>query len=228
MPSDPTQPEGPKGLAVMTITVLAVLAGAFVVEVIASTAARPGLLLEDPQEWRFGTYTLLSLGGLSKTLVVKDGQWWRLLTAPLLHGGPVHILLNGLAMAIMGARLERLVGPAWLLGIFAGSAICGGLSSLVLNPEWVVSVGASGGIMGLFAAAAVVSFHLETSSKARADLRDDALRVMLPTLIPALLIPSSGGAQNGIDVAAHLGGALAGLAFGALLLGRWGDLGGTR
>ncbi len=206
--------KGERGPPVATIALVLVLAGAFLVEIGFSNAGLhggAGVLKPD-------LATLDRLGALDKRLVLDQGQWWRLLTAPLLHGGVEHILLNSFALLLISPRLEKLIGSGWYAADFAVSALAGGLLSLALNPMSLVSVGASGGIMGLFTSAVVASYHLPPGSGMRMGLQGDALRVLVPTLIPALLIPLSGGSQNGIDVAAHLGGALGGLAVGLVCM----------
>ena len=112
--------------------------------------------------------TLIALGGLNGTLVLHDGEWYRLFSAPLLHGGMVHLGMNGLALLISGGLLERLVGRAWLLALFAIGALGGSLMSLAINPPTLVSVGASGAIMGLLAAGLVLSLPASPGSSAHA------------------------------------------------------------
>lgn len=51
------------------------------------------------------------LGGCRKNGVVLpgvlvQGEWWRLLTAPFLHGGLLHLFLNMLAIHWLGPPLE--------------------------------------------------------------------------------------------------------------------------
>src|SRR5208283_6230464 len=94
-----------------------------------------------------------------KSLVLEDGQWWRLFSAPLLHGGLLHIAFNGIALYFAGAVLENVIGRAWFAGVFAVSAVTGSAMSLLINPDSLISVGASGAIMGLFAAAFVVAYR---------------------------------------------------------------------
>src|SRR5438067_2497075 len=44
--------------------------------------------------------------------LVVQGQWWRLITSTFLHGGFLHILLNGYALYVIGMDLEGLMGRA--------------------------------------------------------------------------------------------------------------------
>src|SRR5215212_1453552 len=56
--------------------------------------------------------------GANLHIRVMDGQWWRLVTATFLHGGLLHILLNGYALYVIGMDLEGLVGKARFAAIY--------------------------------------------------------------------------------------------------------------
>ena len=163
---------------------------------------------------RLSPQTLVRLGGMSRGLV-DAGQWWRLLTAPLLHASLSHLLLNGLALVLGGYHFERLLGRRWFFLVFAGSALAGVTASYLLNDSNAVTVGASGGIMGLCVAAVVVAFMHPPA--ARAGIALLAVRIIIPTLIP----PAGGAGALRVDYAAHIGGALGGLAIGLLAASVW-------
>lgn len=93
------------------------------------------------------------LGAIVPSLV-EEGQWHRLITGTLLHGGLIHIYLNGLAIWIFGGILERLIGGHRLMIIYLTSAVAGSVASLLASKAQL-SLGASGaafGIIGAFAA----------------------------------------------------------------------------
>jgi rhomboid protease GluP len=161
--------------------------------------------------------TLVALGALDKSLVLEGGQWWRLFSAPLLHGGLIHIALNSLALFFAGAVLENVIGRAWLAAVFAISGIAGATMSLFVNPESLISVGASGAIMGLFAAAFAISYRYPAASPMRTFLQSGSLRVLIPSLIPLF----DGLFGQKIDFAAHIGGAIGGVLVGAGLVAVW-------
>lgn len=160
--------------------------------------------------------SLAVLGGVIGERVWQDGEWWRLATAPLLHADLAHIGFNGLALWLAGALLERLVGWRWFAAIFAVSALGGALASLWINGPDIVGVGASGGVVGLFAAAIVASFHFPVGAS-RSRLQVGAMQILIPSLLP--VISASAGLH--IDYAAHFGGAVAGGLLAALLLRLW-------
>lgn len=161
---------------------------------------------------------LVATGALVPPLVLEHGHYHRLLSAAALHGGLVHLLLNGLALAAGGALLEPLLGRAWLLAILLVSVLGGSVASLLLNGPDLVSVGASGGIMGILAAAALTSRRLPHGPE-----RTSAQLTLLGFLVPALIPLATHRLGGRVDYAAHLGGLLAGGALGLVALRTWGD-----
>src|SRR5258708_2216407 len=155
-----------------------------------------------------GMRSLVAFGGLNGSLVLHSGEWWRVFTAPLLHGSLSHILGNSLALLFAGWILERVIGHAWFAALFVLGALGGAAGSLAANSPNVLSVGASGAIMALLAAALVCSFIFE-SAQLRRRMQKVSLRFLIPSLAPALL-PL--GVGTGTDYGAHIGGALAGAA----------------
>ncbi len=165
----------------------------------------------------FSYRTTIAMGGVDRDLVIGQGQWWRILTAPMLHGSVSHLVGNAAVMALVGAGLERLIGRAWFAAIFAYGAMAGCVCSIAMNGHWTVSVGASGGIMALLTATYVCSFHPEAAEDG-ARMRWWVYRLAIPSLIPF------GGANGGhVDYSGHIGGALAGMAFGYLLQFLWSE-----
>ena len=77
-----------------------------------------------------------------------SGQWWSLLSYAGLHGSWIHALLNGLAMAFLGARIERIGGVKCLVGLFVFGSLAGGVLHLAFESERIL-VGGSGGIMAM-------------------------------------------------------------------------------
>jgi rhomboid protease GluP len=157
----------------------------------------------------------IELGGAYGPLILERGEWWRLFSAVFLHANFVHIIFNAIALVFAGYVLEPVLGRAWFAAVFACSGIAGGLFSLWFHADGVVSVGASGAIMGLFAAAFLLSLRYEWESETSRNLRSGAVQVLIPSLIPSV----SGKA----DIAAHFGGAFAGGVLGLVLLALWGE-----
>jgi len=157
------------------------------------------------------TATLDALGGLGPG-ALRDGELHRLVACTFLHVDPVHLALNGLALAMAGILIERKIGAFWFAVVYGASALGGSFMSLALNDGNTISVGASGAILGLFSAGMVLVEAYPASS--RANLRLQLGRVLVPSLLPMLDVH---GAR--VDFGAHLGGAAVGLVVGFSLLG---------
>lgn len=197
----------------LTASMLAVQVAVFVLErrVSASLGAAPGAA-GDPS-----LQTLVALGGVSRALV-GAGEWYRLLSAPLLHASAVHLIANGVAFALSGYALERLVGRAWMFCTFSVGALGGSLASIALNPPATVSVGASGAIMAMLAALLLASLRMPAGAT-RTNVQVQAARTAIPALVPF----GHGASAVHVDYGAHLGGALVGGVLGFLLLRSWRD-----
>jgi len=204
-------PVGLQGLALpwVTFALLAMLVGVFALE--NKFPVTPGAKLTPSLQ------TLFAFGALNRTAVLSHGEWYRLFTAPLLHGSFAHILGNGVALVLGGWMLERLVGRLWYFAFFVIGALGGSLVSLAIGPANLVSVGASGALMGMFAGLFVGSFHLARGTPSRARLQASSLRILVPALLPSF----SASTGMHIDYGAHFGGTLAGAALAFALLRSW-------
>jgi membrane associated rhomboid family serine protease len=96
------------------------------------------------------------LAGFDKPVFVS-GQYWRILTGAVLHGGLLHLLMNCYALYVLGKNIEVLSNRAHLAIVFLLSALGGGLLSLIFMPGGR-SVGASGGIIGFLGYLAVYGY----------------------------------------------------------------------
>ena len=90
-------------------------------------------------------------------------QLWRLITYQFLHGGIGHILFNMLGLFFLGPTLERHWGSRKFLMFYLGCGAAGGLFYLLLVALNFLSVGpmigASGAILGMLAACAILFPH---------------------------------------------------------------------
>jgi membrane associated rhomboid family serine protease len=86
---------------------------------------------------------------------VAEGEWWRLVTAPFLHYGPLHLGLNMLVLWFIGPTLETFFGRWRYLLLYLVSGLAGSAGALIVSPN-SLTVGASGAIWGLMAAAVVL------------------------------------------------------------------------
>ena len=144
---------------------------------------------------------IVAMGALARERVAA-GEYWRLLTAPWLHGSVDHLVGNGIALFILGMVCEAAFGRAQLLVLYVLSGLAGSLLSVVMSAG--PSVGASGAIFGL-QGAAIVLFRLHRD---RLLVRDR--RVGFVLLVWAIYSIAGGLMQPFIDNGAHIGGALGG------------------
>ena len=144
---------------------------------------------------------IVAMGALARERVAA-GEYWRLLTAPWLHGSVDHLVGNGIALYILGMVGEAAFGRAQLVVLYVLSGLAGSLLSVVMSAG--PSVGASGAIFGL-QGAAIVLFRLHRD---RLLVRDR--RVGLVLIIWALYTIAGGLMEPLIDNGAHIGGALGG------------------
>ena len=149
--------------------------------------------------------------GTAEAGLMKDryaqGEWWRLFTAPLLHGNVVHFLMNAAALAYLGKRVE--VFARWphvpLVFLFAAS-VGGEMSARFIAAP---TVGASGGLMGWLGFLLV----FETLHKRLVPRR--ARRRLLAGVALTAVIGLFG--YKYIDNAAHAGGLIAGMLYAVIV-----------
>ncbi len=163
----------------------------------------------------FGYRYAVTWGGVDRHLVIDKLEWWRIFTAPWLHGSIDHLIGNIITLVVAGTVLERHIGSWWLAAVYVIGALAGSIASIIMNDPRMVSVGASGAIIALVVLVYALSHHVCLQAHAKR-LRRVALFVLLPALAPSA---AHGAAQ--IDVGAHCGGFLAGLAMAFLLLIIW-------
>ena len=149
--------------------------------------------------------TLVELG--ARDYHVVEGEWWRLATAVFLHGNLIHLLFNSLVLFDLGPAVEEMYGTARYLVLYFLAGIAGSLASLLWHP-FAVSVGASGALFGLIGVMIAYGYRHRTALGAQ--VKTMYVRWAIYGLVFGFFIP-------GIDNAAHIGGLLAGLVFGALV-----------
>lgn len=148
--------------------------------------------------------------GLLKQLALSHldqsdgGAWWRMITAPMLHGNVIHLMMNVAGLLYLGRRTEALAGWPHMLVVFMAAAWVGGLASFYWIPE-KIAVGASGGLMGLLGFMLVFEYlHSRIVPK---PARNRLLVGVALFAVIGLL------GMSFIDNAAHAGGLLAGVVY---------------
>ena len=139
--------------------------------------------------------------------LVLAGQWWRVLTATMLHAGITHLLFNGYALYILGPTLEQRVGSAAFAALYLAAGLAGGIAFLLSAPGQI-AVGASGAIFGLFGTWLAASWVNSDTPQGRAGLSQLGVLLAINLALP-LFIP-------GIAWEAHVAGLVVGLVVGLL------------
>lgn len=154
---------------------------------------------------------MVSLGANFGPLTL-GGQPWRLVTAMFLHFGVVHLGMN--MVCLYQVRfIERMLGRAAFLALYIVSGLVGGLASLATHAA-AVSAGASGAVFGMFGAFTAVMLI------GRKRIDPDAWSRTMRSLGAFFgLNLAIGLSARSIDLAAHLGGVVAGF-IGAFALKR--------
>jgi len=164
-------------------------------------------------------FALQSLGG-DNFLITYFALWplaspgfepWQLLTYSFLHGSPLHLLFNMLALVMFGGDVERVWGRNRFLTYYFVCVLSAGLTQVLftyLTGSEAETIGASGGVFGVLLAFGMMYPHRTI------------LLIFPPIPMPAWLFVTVYGALElwfgvrGIerDVAhfAHLGGMLGG------------------
>jgi len=154
--------------------------------------------------------------GKTNAGLIRQGEWWRTVTALSLHSDVRHLISNIGFGGLIGLFAGQLLGSgvAWLSILFAGAA--GNLLNAWVRDSGHTSVGASTAVFAAFgiiaAFASIRRRHLPASRPAR----------YTPVVGAVILLSFLGTSGQRTDVFAHVAGFLAGLLFGALL-GKLGD-----
>jgi membrane associated rhomboid family serine protease len=172
----------------VTLTLIAINVAMFVV-----TAISAALVGNNP----INNYQSPLFARLAQVpFLVDAGEWWRVFTAAFLHYGPVHLVLNMLALLVFGSELERRLGRWRYLAVYGVSILGGAVSLQLFSAPGAIAAGASTAIYGLFGALGVLMLA------GREDVR--GLVTLLVINVVISLLP-------GVSLIGHLGGLVAGV-----------------
>ena len=161
----------------------------------------------DEERWLIDK-ALTSLGAL-RSRHVFAGEYWRLLSAALLHGSLIHILFNTIAISQLAPPIEQETRTWPFVVLVTVTQLGAAVASLVYYPlvyaAPTYSVGASGVAFGLIGFGLAYT-HRQTGAS---PLRD----IYFKWAIYGLLF----GIMAGADNAAHVGGLAVGAILGATM-----------
>lgn len=157
---------------------------------------------------------LISAGQINP--LVMQGEVWRIFTAMFLHLSILHIGLNMLSLFFIGRVVEVLYGPIRYLTIYFLGGIAGGILFLLTSPGGF-AVGASGAIFGVFGALGI--FYI-VNRRALGSYGNGAIANWVFWVFLNLAFGFANSSTIGIMD--HIGGLIAGMLLGWLLLPRLG------
>ncbi|QGK71917.1 rhomboid family intramembrane serine protease [Allosaccharopolyspora coralli] len=161
------------------------------------TAALAGNLMQNTGSGFFQSWTLVPM-------YTADGDWWRILTSGFLHIGAVHLLMNMLALWVLGRDLEVVFGWLRFIAVYLLSLLGGSAAVFLMGDMAQPVAGASGAVYGLMGAIAVAAVRLKLNLR-------PILVVIAVNVIISVTIP-------GISLLGHLGGIVVGALTSAALL----------
>jgi rhomboid protease GluP len=210
-PSTPAEPAKEEAFAAwpfLTIGLCIVLIAIFILELRHRVDPLPHAFLS--------VRDFVALGGVGRYFVFHEREWWRIFTAPFLHGSAEHLLGNTISLLLAGFGLERVVGRAWLAAIFLIGGVAGSLFSLAYGAA-LVGLGASGAIVCLLTVLFALSYHYKAGKMA------NWMRIRGILGVVSALLPAATHSPVQIDYGAHFGGFAAGLVLSFVLLIFWPD-----
>lgn len=156
-------------------------------------------------------------GGKNSFKIIKEGEYYRLITPIFLHAGIIHLFCNVSVQLDVGAFFEREWGSIVWFIIYVLSALGSSIFSCCFKAN-NISVGSSGAVMGLFGGKLAEIFCRQRESKKTTqgrighEVRQEQLRATLCSVSVVMafsFVPY-------VDWAAHFGGFLAGFTAGFL------------
>jgi membrane associated rhomboid family serine protease len=154
--------------------------------------------------------------GLMSAGLVRDGEWWRAVTALTLHVDAQHLVGNLLFGSLFGVLAAHSLGSglAWFCTLAAGAI--GNLAESFLTSPDHTAVGASTAIFG------TLGLMVTSEWTRRGQQRAPWVRRVAPLFGGAVLFGwlGVGDGSGRVDVLAHATGFMAGAALG-VAVGRW-------
>jgi rhomboid protease GluP len=157
-------------------------------------------------EWAGGSkdVSVLLDFGASYGPFIRRGEYWRLVMPMFLHIGLVHLIMNSLALFLLGRILESVYGYGRFAVLYVVSGVGSSFLSMMISKG--PAAGASGAIMGIAGAILAIGFlHRESVPwRWRRTFGGGILPLILINLALGFSVP-------GIDNWGHIGGLFTGM-----------------
>ena len=145
--------------------------------------------------------------GSADTALIRDGQWWRLVTALTLHANVLHLCSNLAIGGVFIICLCRELGSGLAWSLILGSGALGNLLNFLVQAPDHRSIGASTAVFGTVGILAAVSMV-----RSRSNYRKRWL--LLPAAASLALLAVLGTEGKQTDIGAHLFGFVSGIGLG--------------
>lgn len=145
------------------------------------------------------------IGSLSVLDVIKNQEYYRIVSCMFLHAGIDHILGNMLFVVVLGDMLEQAIGHVRFVVIYLLTGIGGSICSMLLElatGQYYSTVGASGAVCGIMGALLVIVI-LNQGNYGHISLKRMLLAIVY-MIYTGLQAPM-------VNNAAHIGGLLSGV-----------------
>lgn len=142
---------------------------------------------------------------------------WMFVTSIFMHNpaDPFHLIFNMLMLFMFGVMLERMLGSWRFLGLYLAAGIAGNLGYVLFclgTGSDIPALGASGAIYGVFACLAILAPHIKVYI-----FMIVPLKIFYAFLLYAAIDIIFLNSNDSIAHAAHLAGAVVGVAFALYL-----------
>lgn len=167
----------------------------------------------------FGQDFILNYIALKPSNIIQGKYLWTFITSMFMHGGIFHLFVNMLSLFFIGSLVEKILGAKRYLYFYLGAGLFASIFFIVIsvlthaNLE-IGAVGASGALFGLIGLLMLLTPNLPVF------VMFIPIPIKLKYAAPGMLILLwivSALADVPIGNTAHLGGLLAGIAFGIYL-----------
>lgn len=163
--------------------------------------------------FRFAAGPLMEWGRFEPG-AVADGEYWRFVTANLLHADWSHLFHNVLGILIFGKLVEPVIGGRGFLGLCILTGLASmGFSWLLLDAPTVGASGIGYGLIGAYIMLVLLISRFVDRHRFDRELQGAIAFILIYSFL-------NWTEAAGVNIWGHLGGALAGMAYAFALFQR--------